>query len=339
MHHIDPTLKRVIVLDSDQLILKPLDHLFHINDAMNVDLAAPEAYWIDKKTFSTAFMVISLSDRVWRKVDTAIKRIKIDQYDMDIANEIFRDEVLTLPGNFVALNSHWEDWNLPRWFRQLDAGVAEVSNGTDMPKTTKSEVKNGAGMREIEIKDLNKRQEEVQTFGHKLEASNYEPEAVMLEGKDDSKLTLAKRDTESLPVLPFLPHKVDDKPPTTEHPHPSSGRLPDTIPGITNPPKDAKSHLIDITSPSSQSSSSESEPTLIEPGNSDLKSRYLYNELFELYKQVSVLHYTAMSKPWGTNELIIDQGRPDAHELFKEQFMAWRKVAKDICPPGLIGEL
>ena len=157
----------------------------------------------------------------------------------------------------------------------------------------------------------------------------------MLEGKDDSKLTLAKRDTESLPVLPFLPHKVDDKPPTTEHPHPSSGRLPDTIPGIIAPPKDGKAHLQGGAEPSSPNPGS----TGTESSNTDPKSRHLYNELFELYKQVSILHYTAMSKPWGTNEMVIDQGRPDAHPLFKEQFLAWRKVAKDICPPGLIGEL
>jgi len=48
MHHIDPSLEKVIVLDSDQLIVKPLDHLFHMDD-LDVDLAAPRAYWIDKK--------------------------------------------------------------------------------------------------------------------------------------------------------------------------------------------------------------------------------------------------------------------------------------------------
>lgn len=329
MHHIDPNLKKVIVLDADQLILKPLDHLFHINEALSVDLVAPRAYWIDKQTFSTAFMVISLSDRVWRKVQTAIEKIRIDQYDMDIANEVFGEEVLMLPGSFVALNSHWEDWNLPRWFHGPDAGVAEVENGTNVPELTRAGVKNDAGMRAIEIDVLNKRQEEVQKPGYGIEPSSHVSEAVVLEGKDDLPSTLVERDTESPPVLPFLPKKADDKSLTTDRPHPSRGRLPDTIPGIIHPPKDGKTHA--------QPSASDPDSVNTVSSNIDLKSRHLYNELFELYKQVSVLHYTAMTKPWGTNAMMIDQQRPDAHPLFKEQFMAWRKLAKDVC--GLIDEL
>jgi hypothetical protein len=319
MHHIDPSLKRVIVIDSDQLILKPLDHLFHMDD-LNVDLAAPRAYWIAKETFSTAFMVITLSDRVWRKVQTALENIRINQYDMDIANEVFGDEVLMLPGSFVALNSHWEDWNLPRWFHGLEI-VAQVSNGT--------------GLREIakfENKDLNKRQEKERNSGYEFEASNYEPGPTVLEGKESTS-TSAESDKETH----LLPKKSDDKPSTAEHPHPSSGQLPDTIPGIMSPPKDGKSHLQDgVTLPSQ---SSDTEMAITESGKNDPKNRYLYKELFELYKQVAVLHYTAMAKPWGTNAMTIDQQRPEAHPVFKEQFMTWRKVAKDICPPGLIGEL
>jgi len=327
MHHIDPSLKKAIVLDSDQLIVKSLDHLFHMDD-LDVDLAAPRAYWIDKKTFSTAFMVISLSDRTWRKVETALQNTKVDQYDMDIANELFGDEVLMLPGSFVALNSHREDWNLPRWFHGPDVAVAEVSNGTDMPEITKSVVNNGAGMREIEIKDLNKRQEEVQISGSRSEASDQEPGSIVWEGRDDSASTSVERDTESQPVLLSLSTKAGDVSLTTTHPHPSSGRLPYTIPGIINAPKDEKPHI---------PFTPDRDPTITE--HSDLKSRYLYNELFDLYNQVSVLHYTAMTKPWGTNAMMIDQQRPDAHPLLKEKFMAWRQVAKDVCPSGLIGEL
>lgn len=321
MHHIDPSLRRVIVLDSDQLILKPLDHLFHMDD-LNVDLAAPRAYWIAKETFSTAFMVITLSNRVWRKVEQALENIRINQYDMDIANEVFGDEVLMLPGSFVALNSHWEDWNLPRWFHGPEI-VAQVSNGTGMREVAK-----------FENEDLNKRQEKERNGGYEFEASNYEPSSTVLEGKDSTSTS-----AESNKETHLLPKKSDEKSSTAGHPHPSSGRLPDTIPGIMSPPKDGKSHPQDTAIPPSQASSTERELTTTESSNNDLKSRFLYNELFELYKQVSVLHYTAMAKPWGTNAMMIDQQRPDAHPVFKEQFMTWRKVAKDICPPGLIGEL
>jgi hypothetical protein len=321
MHHIDPTLKRVIVLDSDQLILKPLDHLFHM-DELDVDLAAPRTYWIVKEMFSTAFMVITLSDRSWRKVQTALENIRLEQYDMDIANEVFGDEVLMLPGQFVALNSHWEDWNLPRWFHGPDDVVAGIDNGT--------------GMREVarfDTKDLNKRQEEVRKDGYAFEASDYEAESVMSRVKDSAS-TSVKGDKGTH----LLPKKPDGEVPTTQHPYPSSGRLPDTIPGTTNPPKGPNGKP-DLQDGVEVPSSSDTDSTITESNNGDPKSRHLYNELFELYKQVSVLHYTALSKPWGTNAQIIDQGRPDAHPLFKEQFIAWRNVAKEICPSNLVADL
>jgi hypothetical protein len=293
MHHIDSTLKRVIVLDSDQLILKSLDHLFDI-DHLNVDLAAPRAYWIAKETLSTAFMVITLSDRTWRKVETALENVKINQYDMDIANELFGEEVLMLPGNFVALNSHWEDWNLPHWFHQSEAVITRPSNG--------------AGMRELtkwETKDFNKRQEEVRKNGYEFKASNYESASV------GSKA-------------------VDSSPRSTS---PSSDSI---IPGITTPSEHSggNPYLQDEVAPPS-----DTDITTIETSINHMKTLPIYKELFELYKQVSVLHYTAMAKPWGTNAQMIDEGRPDAHPLLKEQFLTWRKVAKDICPSDLVVDL
>jgi hypothetical protein len=293
MHHIDSTLKRVIVLDSDQLILKPLDRLFDTDD-LNVDLAAPRAYWIAKETFSTAFLVVTLSDRVWRKVETALENVRINQYDMDMANELFGEEVLMLPGNLVALNSHWEDWNLPRWFHQSEIVVKGVNNGTG-----------GRELAKWETKDFNKRQEGSRRNGYEFEASNYEPAFVASNPKDST--------------------------PTSTSP--SSDR---TIPGIATPSEhpDGNPYLqSEVTPPS------DTDLTTIETSINHMKTLPIYKELFELYKQVSVLHYTAMAKPWGTNAHMIDEQRPDAHPLLKEQFMAWRKVAKDICPSDLVVDL
>jgi hypothetical protein len=293
MHHIDSTLKRVIVLDSDQLVLKTLDHLFDMDD-LNVDLAAPRAYWIAKETFSTAFLVITLSDRTWRKVETALENVRINQYDMDMANELFGEEVLMLPGNFVALNSHWEDWNLPRWFHQPESVDAGSNNGTGVQEFAK-----------WETKDLNKRQEEVRKNGYEFEASNYEPTSVASKAKDS----------------------------TTTSTSPSSDG---TIPGITTPSEhsDGNPYLQGEVAPPS-----DIDLTTIETSINHMKTLPIYKELFELYKQVSVLHYTAMAKPWGTHAQMIDEQRPDAHPLLKEQFMAWRKVAKDICPSDLVVDL
>jgi hypothetical protein len=213
---------------------------------------------------------------------------------MDMANELFGEEVLMLPGNFVALNSHWEDWNLPRWFHQSEPVDAGRNNGT--------------GVRELakwESKDLNKRQEEVRKNGYEFEASNYEPASV------------ASKAVDSLPTS-------------------ASSSGDGTTPGITTPSENTEGNPYlqgEVTPPS------DTDLTTIETSINHMRTLPIYKELFKLYKQVSVLHYTAMAKPWGTNAQMIDEQRPDAHPLLKEQFMAWRKVAKDICPSDLVVDL
>lgn len=129
MHHIDPTLKKVIALDSDQLVMKNLDHLFE--SSVEVDLAAPRAYWIGKDAISSTFMLISLSDRLWKTVNNAIKSVDYDVYDMDLVNSLLSDTVMMLPGSYVTPNSHWEDWNLPTWFHaEHENNITKVANVT-----------------------------------------------------------------------------------------------------------------------------------------------------------------------------------------------------------------
>ncbi|KAJ9636327.1 hypothetical protein H2199_008002 [Coniosporium tulheliwenetii] len=126
MHEIDPTLKRVLVLDADQLIVNSLDHVFELPE---VDLAAPRAYWIAKDFFSSTFMLINLSDRLWRRVEEGIKTIAPDKYDMDLANQLLGDTVMMLPGSYATPNSHWEDWNMPKWFRPEAANDTAKASG------------------------------------------------------------------------------------------------------------------------------------------------------------------------------------------------------------------
>ncbi|TKX23267.1 acetylglucosaminyltransferase-like protein [Elsinoe australis] len=119
MHHIDPSLRRVLMIDSDQLILQNLDHLFA--DLPEVDLAAPRAYWSDKgkeTIISSTFMLINLSERLWHRVEAATQHIGNDKYDMDIINELLGDTALVLPGKYVTINSHWETWDLPNWYHE-----------------------------------------------------------------------------------------------------------------------------------------------------------------------------------------------------------------------------
>lgn len=125
IHEIIPSIHRILVLDSDQLILKDLDRLFDLPEA---DLAAPHAYWLPSKepAISTAFLLIQPNPRTWRMVQRAIDKISANTYDMDLVNEIFGKTALILSGSYVALNSHWADWNLPPWFQAQESLVKEI---------------------------------------------------------------------------------------------------------------------------------------------------------------------------------------------------------------------
>ncbi|KAI3390562.1 hypothetical protein diail_9197 [Diaporthe ilicicola] len=126
MHKVVPDLKRVLLFDSDQLILKHFDNLF--SDIPPADLAAPRAYWLSSKAretgFSSAFMLINLSDRLWDKINMTFSIGDIfeaePKADMDILNDALGDTAIVLGGQYVTLNSHWEAWDLPNWYHPDD---------------------------------------------------------------------------------------------------------------------------------------------------------------------------------------------------------------------------
>ena len=113
LHHYIPSLKRVLILDADQIILKSLDHVF---DLPAVDLAAPRAYWIGNG-FTSAFLLISPSDRLWNKVADGMASIGAGVFDMDLVNKLFENTLMLLPGDYATLNSHWEANDLPNWWQ------------------------------------------------------------------------------------------------------------------------------------------------------------------------------------------------------------------------------
>ncbi|EXK76616.1 hypothetical protein FOQG_18651 [Fusarium oxysporum f. sp. raphani 54005] len=119
MHEIDPTVRRILTLDSDQLILKNLDHLFRLP---STPFLAPAAYWIDKDFLTSALMLIEPNPTQWDRVREVISDPKPDQYDMDIINNLFGHLPDRLSGKYVTLNSHWEDRNLPSWFNPSHEG-------------------------------------------------------------------------------------------------------------------------------------------------------------------------------------------------------------------------
>ena len=129
MHVLAPGLKRMLALDGDQLIMKNLDHLFAGLPAN--DLAAPRAYWLAKDFFASTFLMIDLSDRLWETVDKALQSIAYGDFDMDLINKLLGDTVMMLSGEYITLNSHWQDWNLPKWYHMqtdFDMSTAERLN-------------------------------------------------------------------------------------------------------------------------------------------------------------------------------------------------------------------
>ncbi|GBF93664.1 hypothetical protein Rsub_06767 [Raphidocelis subcapitata] len=133
--------RRIVFLDSDSWVrdARQLDALF---DLPPVELAAPRAYWLDpgrpsggcddhaapgahvgevpyagrQQKFTSALMVVTPSAALWLRVagkyfpEGAGPRLRHGEYDMDLLNQEFKDEVMLLPGPpLFALSQHWQD--------------------------------------------------------------------------------------------------------------------------------------------------------------------------------------------------------------------------------------
>ena len=57
----------------------------------------------------------------------------------------------------------------------------------------------------------------------------------------------------------------------------------------------------------------------------------------DVYRDVKVMHYTALAKPWQKYLEEVKRERPDAHPLFAKGFELWRAKAAEICPRA-VGE-
>ena len=114
LHQYIPSLTRVLILDSDQIILQSLDHVFSLPAT---DLAAPRSYWLGSFNFTSAFLLVSLSDRLWNRMDLGLKSINHNTFDMDLLNQMFAETVMLLPGDYCTLNSQWEINSIPNWWQ------------------------------------------------------------------------------------------------------------------------------------------------------------------------------------------------------------------------------
>lgn len=242
-----PQLRRVLVLDSDQIILKSLDDAF-TRVPSNVEVTAPHAYWLlGEPGATTAMIMVSLSASLWARMNASLTNIKEDMYDMDLVNSMFKGEMTLLPGNYVALNSHWETNEIPVW-------------------------------------------------------AQYRP---------------------VLPGRPTQNETVSSTVRDTSHPALEKARRDDAqnknqaVAISTSTTTSAPNTLLPLSSPGAFTTY---DPAIIDP----------LTLIFD--KDVYVLHFTALGKPWTHTIEAVNKLRPKAHPLFAQQFLLWRVAAQQICP-------
>ncbi|KAJ5780727.1 hypothetical protein N7457_005887 [Penicillium paradoxum] len=87
---------RVLSLDSDATILQHLDELFLLPSC---PLAFPRAYWLnpDERVMSSQLMLIQPSKFEFDRIMTAINTADRSDYDMEIVNDLYRDNALIIP--------------------------------------------------------------------------------------------------------------------------------------------------------------------------------------------------------------------------------------------------
>ncbi|KAJ9666299.1 hypothetical protein H2201_003487 [Coniosporium apollinis] len=296
MHEIDPTLKRVLVLDADQLIVNSLDHVFELPE---VDLAAPRAYWIAKDFFSSTFMLINLSDRLWRRVEEGIKTIAPDKYDMDLANQLLGDTVMMLPGSYATPNSHWEDWNMPKWFRPEAANdTAKASGPVGFGEVAAGEEKKKQGLKRRDAPPPLFRDE---NGWHGVHSDNVPSTTGFI--VSDATATPWQASSHSLSS-----HAGDHLHSSISSVSPSPTSSPSTT------PDPAPAAPLDRLAPI------------------DILSHPLLGPLQSLTTATHVLHFFALGKPWSYSLADVKAARPYAHPAFVEQWRTWRTAAREVCP-------
>lgn len=113
MASISSDVKRVLVLDGDQMILRNLDDLFQ--QLPEVNISAPRAYWMPNQFLASSFMMIDPSKELMKIAESVLDGSATDRFDLDLVSGSLERTAL-LSGRYVTLNSHFGDWNLPAWY-------------------------------------------------------------------------------------------------------------------------------------------------------------------------------------------------------------------------------
>ena len=265
LHQYIPSLKRVLILDSDQIILQSLDHVFSLPA---VDLAAPRAYWLGSSGFTSAFLLVSLSDRLWNRMDLALKTIKENTFDMDLLNRMFGETTMILPGDYCVLNSEWETNSIPTWWQ-----------GSEPPRDP------------------------------------------------------AWKPSRKLPPTPDPPPidvPLSLKGPLSTN---NTGNLSETDQVLLAKYCNATA-IRAATIQAARDAVDEVHKEQVWKDELKERRKRLSTTLEDVYRDVKVMHYTALGKPWHKFLDEVKTERPDAHPLFAKGFEVWRLKAAELCPWG-----
>lgn len=85
--------KRVLSLDSDSTVLRPMDELFLMPSA---PVAMPRAYWLDD-TLSSQLVLVESSKTEFARIQHAFETRGNSDFDMEIVNDLYGDSALIIP--------------------------------------------------------------------------------------------------------------------------------------------------------------------------------------------------------------------------------------------------
>ena len=105
-----PPPSRIVILDADCSTQSNLDTLFTLPEVDRHAAPPPRAYWIDRHAVDSTWMLVTLSGRLWNRIDDALASLGPGIYDMDPDQVLFGgSSLLLLPGSYVTMNDHRDD--------------------------------------------------------------------------------------------------------------------------------------------------------------------------------------------------------------------------------------
>jgi hypothetical protein len=118
---------RLLILDSDATLLRPLDELFLLPPS---PITLPRAYWLDTPTLASHIMLITPSSEQFSSIEKAVGKAGLGVYDMEIVNQLFGKMCQVMPHQRYALLTGEFRRDRDKHMQYLDPG--EVWNATQI---------------------------------------------------------------------------------------------------------------------------------------------------------------------------------------------------------------